>query len=202
MKDIKKLEANKLIKELDYLKSELQYKSELISEVDNHFIKDVNDFLDNHPNLKKVFDEKLVTDEINATIEYDMPIEDSNNISEDSINLINSIIDPKLKSLYRSIVKSTHPDKIKNNNLKEIYIEATKAYENGSFLPIISICDRLSIPYEISDEETELFKSEIEKIKNRVNFLETTFTFKWYLSKDEKEKNFVILEYIRSQIVK
>lgn len=201
MKDIKKLEANKLIKELDYLKSELQYKSELISEVDNHFIKDVNVFLDNHPNLKKVFDEKMITDETNTTIEYDIPI-DNNIISEDSINLINSIIDPKLKNLYRSIVKSTHPDKIKNNNLKEIYIEATKAYESGSFLPIISICDRLSIPYEISDEETELFKSEIEKIKNRVSFLETTFTFKWHLSKDEKEKNFVILEYIRSQIVK
>lgn len=200
MKDIKKLEANKLIKELDYLKSELQYKSELISEVDNHFIKDVNVFLDNHPNLKKVFDEKLISEII--PIENNISLDENiTNIEEDSINIINSIIDPKLKNLYRSIVKSTHPDKIKNNNLKEIYIEATKAYENGSFLPIISICDRLSIPYEISDEETELFKFEIEKIKSRVSFLETTFTFKWYLSKDEKEKNFVILEYIRSQIV-
>ena len=78
---------------------------------------------------------------------------------------------PKLKSLYRVIAKTTHPDKINDDSLKELYLEATKAYENNNLLPIISICDKLKIPYEVDDGEFEFIKEQIEYLKKGGNLV-------------------------------
>ena len=104
--------------------------------------------------------------------------------------------------LYRSIAKSTHPDKLKDESLKELYIEATIAYESGNILPLFTICDKLRIPYDVTEEETDLIKDEIQSIKNRVSFLESTFTWQWYSQTDVNIREAVILSYIKAQLAK
>jgi hypothetical protein len=47
VENIKKLDINRLIKELDYVKSDFNYKSELLQEADPVFIKSVDSFLVN-----------------------------------------------------------------------------------------------------------------------------------------------------------
>ena len=199
MENIRKLEIHRLIKELDYIKSDLNYKSEILSNIDIEFIKNVNIFLEKHPSLKEVFEDKVNTkdnfkvDESQDTL---VDIEDIKPIDEEIYR------NPKIKDLYRSIVKSTHPDKLGNDILKDLYIEASIAYENNNMLPIFTICDRLMIPYELSDEETILIKSEINSLRDRVSFLETTFTWQWYNQDSESIKERVILSYIKAQLIK
>jgi hypothetical protein len=123
-------------------------------------------------------------------------------VSIEEIETKEEVKDPKLRSLYRSIAKSTHPDKIKDESLKELYLEATSAYDNNNILPILAICDRLRIPYEVTEEETNLIKSEIQSLKNRVSFLETTFTWQWYNQTDMNIRETVILSYIKAQLAK
>jgi len=202
---IKKLEVNKLIKELDFIKSDFNYKSELVHNIDKDFIRSVEEFLNNHPRLKKVFDEKVVPLEINVEKNTDDTTSLFNKTSEIPIDdrsfpdLIekDKEKDKKLKSLYRSIVKSTHPDKIKDSNLQELYLEATNAYEVDNILPILAICDILRIPYEISEDEISLIRDEINNFKNKINFLETTYTWKWVNS---ESKDQIVLDYIKYQL--
>ncbi len=209
MEHIRKLEVNRLIKELDYIKSDYNYKSELISEADYNFVKSVDTFLDGHPQIKQAFKEKASPVEVPQVdfIDKEEPvvIEESTNESpepefEVEYNVADEIRDSKLRMLYRSIAKSTHPDKLKDESLKELYIEATIAYESGNILPLFTICDKLRIPYDVTEEETDLIKDEIQSIKNRVSFLESTFTWQWYVQTDENIRETVILSYIKSQL--
>lgn len=205
MEHVKKLEINKLVKELDFVKSEYEYKHEVLQGIDKDFIDSVNLFLDKYPQLKQVFEEKTLNLNIDPVITtIDTSLIDT--IEETEIEEVkNEYIeesDTKLRRLYRSIAKSTHPDKLKSESLKELYLEATNAYNSNNLLPILSICDKLRIPYDVTDEETALIKDEISNIKSRVSFLETTYTWQWYINNDEKMRDEIILSYIKSRIIK
>ena len=193
MRTLKKLEINKLIKELEFVKSDLDYKSELLSEADFLFYESVNQFLEKHPELKDVFQEKIRRRK-EIIIENQMKLEVSEEIEEDKR-------EPKLKSLYRNIAKSTHPDKLHDDNLKEVYIEAKTAYENNDILEIFAICEKLNIPFEVSEEEVSLIREEIQKNKTRSSFLESTFTWQWFRQEDERTKEMIILDYIKRQMI-
>lgn len=198
MNRLKKLEFNRLIKELDFIKSDYDYKSDLINDVDQEFSESVNSFLEKHPKLNQVYTEK------ETLKEKDMDYQEIDHVDtlEDESVYEESIVNVKIQKLYRAIAKSTHPDISKNENFNEIYIEATNAYDSNDILPIFSICEKLNIPYEISDEEEKLLKSEIEKTKNRLKFLETTFAWIWYTQEDISIKDRVILSYIESRLSK
>ena len=202
MENIRKLEIHRLIKELDYIKSDLNYKSEILSETDSEFIKNVNLFLDKHPDLKEVFDEKITS--MSSVIVNESIKKKSEILVDDEVNyeVVEVHKDSKLKSLYRSIVKTTHPDKLKDDGLKDLYIEASIAYENNNILPILTICDRLMIPYDVTEEETTLIKTEISSLRDRISFLESTFTWQWYNHSDNNVKDMVILSYIKAQLIK
>jgi len=58
MSRLKQLEVKKLLKELDFIESDFNYKNEIVFESDINFIKSVNDLLDKHPMLKDVIDKK------------------------------------------------------------------------------------------------------------------------------------------------
>lgn len=199
-----KLEFNKLIKELDFIDSDLIYKSSLLKVADDSFIKDVNQVLDHHPKLRQILTEKQ-QERIKFIdfIEHPQPDTESpldHEIEEEEWVTENK--QPKLKSLYKEIAKSTHPDKNNQENLREVYLDAQKAYESNDLLQILSICDRLKINYDISNEEFELIKNEIDQKKQRIKFLESTYTWKWYHERSDIQKNQIILSYLQSQISK
>lgn len=194
VENFKKLEIIKLIKELDFVESEFQYRSEIIKEIDVEFRRQVENFLEINSELKDVF-----TKSVNVFTEAQIPVEPTVYVSEDE-EIVTIEKNPKLKSLYRTIAKATHPDKLKDDSLKEIYLQATKAYENNDLLPIISICDKLKIPFEINDEEFKSIKDKIETLRRRTNFLETTYPWQWYNQDNEQEKSQIVIRFIKSQI--
>jgi hypothetical protein len=206
---IRKLEIHRLIKELDFVKSDYDYKSELLVGADTEFIQDVHLFLNNHPELKVLFEEKTKVSEVSiptnndpivdSLVETTEPISYKPNVEDYEIVTIPK--DPKLKTLYRNIVKSTHPDKVNDFYLKELYMEATKAYDNDSLLPILTICDKLGIPYDISEEETNLIRDEISTLRTKSQFLESTYTWKWCQHTDDNIREMVILSYVKKQIL-
>lgn len=212
MSKIKLLQLKKLLKELEYIESDFEYRSELISEADNEFIKSINSFLDIHPDVKDVYDKKI-NEKIDKSIKSNQessPIttEETNEIEEEPIyesmvdNVVTDLVETntKLKKLYREIVKLTHPDKIKKPTLNDLYIKATQFYNFNDKIGIYRICSELNIDYDI-DEGDEVFISErIESLKKRISFLESTFTYKWFESDSEEEKNKIMVEYIKLRI--
>ncbi len=194
-----KLEFNRLIKELDFIDSDLVYKSTLLKVADEHFIKNVNDVLETFPQLKQIVDDR--TNQRYNLINDD-PIIITPIDEVDETEIVFETKDQRLKTLYRQIARSTHPDVASQSNLQEVYLEAQKAYDSNDLVQIMSICEKLKIDYEITNEEFQLIKDEINTKKQRIKFLESTYTWKWYQVSSTEEKNKIILNYLETQVSK
>ena len=109
---LKKLEVVKLIRELDFVESEFNYKSEMLKEIDYEFKKEVESVLSSNQELKNVFTKSV--DEFNKekTKVLNEHYEKINTFEETETIERN----PKIKSLYRVIAKTTHPDKVNDDN--------------------------------------------------------------------------------------
>ena len=214
MSKIKLLQLKKLLKELEYIESDFEYRSELISEADNEFIKSINNFLDIHPDIKDIYDKKI-NEKIDQSIKKNQesnPITEELEVTEDieeepiyeSVmdNVVTDLVETnvKLKKLYREIVKLTHPDKIKKQNLNDIYIKATQFYNFNDKIGIYRICSELNIDYDIDDDDEIFISERIDSLRKRITFLESTFTYKWFESESEEEKNKIMVEYIKLRI--
>jgi enoyl reductase-like protein len=108
-------------------------------------------------------------------------------------------LNSELKKLYRNIAKTTHPDKVSNNRLNDLYNEATIAYDEFDIITLYKVSSELNIEFEFDDDFIDSVKSKIDNIKNSANMLENTYTFKWINSNDE-ERNKIIFEFIKSKI--
>lgn len=212
MNKLKSLEIKKLLKELEFTESDFEYRNLAVSEADSLFINSINDFLAQHPELKKIYDDKI-TEKINKTIEKIQkksndetekldenvqddisPIEEEHKNDEDKTNI------SQIKKLYREIVKLTHPDKVKSNKHNELYIKSSKYYESGNKIGIYSICNELDIEYEIEEDDVILISEQISSLKNKINFIESTFAWQWYNCEDEMLKSQILLNFIKLKI--
>jgi hypothetical protein len=195
---LRNLEIVKLIKELDFIESDFNYKTELLKEMDKEFKKNLEIILENSPELKNIFTNSVDFVE-NKKIQNIITEKHEVELNEDLV--IYEEKNSKLKSLFRTIVKKTHPDLSKDENFAEIYLQAKKAYEDNNLCPIISICDKLKIPFEIDDDEFNFMRNQVSTFKIRSQFLETTYTWQWYKCEDTDIKNQIIINFIRSQII-
>jgi hypothetical protein len=207
MSRLKQLEIKKLMKELDFIESDFTYKSEIVNEADSNFIKSVNNLLEKHPLLKDVFDKKINNkiDNIFQIRAEDLKdkIEAINESYQDSIGeevIVEKVIDKRVRKLYREIAKITHPDRIDNKKLNDLYIKATHYYNNNDITGTYSICDDLDISYEPDDSDNQLISDKIKDIKGKITFIESTMTWNWYHSTDETEKEQLVLRYIKNQL--
>lgn len=194
------LEAKKLMRELAYLKSDLEYKNEIVSDADGKFISSVNNFLDVHPELKTLFDAKI-NERFERIISssVDSSCDSRENAEEKEFN--NRIeAGAKVKRLYREIAKLTHPDKVSDQRMNEMYLDAKRFYKEDDLIGMYGVCERLGIDYEVDEEELQSLKDQIEGTKERIAMLESTTTWVWNSSEDESFRNDIILRYVGSQI--
>lgn len=221
--DLSKLKIKKLMNELNYLKSDIDYKQEMLNNADKEFLKELNSVLDSNDKLKESFEEKEnikmgdimkepeesessdsdieEPDDIEANdIEQSNNDNDSGNISEKVEVKSKEVKSKKVKSLYREIVKLTHPDKVNDDNLNRLYLEATDGYDNNDIFHLYLICDKLDINYSVEDEDMNNMDNKVSELKSRSNFLESTFTWKWLNGKDDLEKKKIIIQFINMKL--
>lgn len=186
---MQELENIKLIRELNYLKSEFEYKSSLVEMYNIDFRNWVDKILNINSELKDIFEQNTQESKVGSISNSE---EESDEVTVES---------DKLKSFYRQIVKLTHPDRIQGDSLNLIYNEANIAFKNGDSLEMLLICDRLGLPYQIDDEEKELLKSEISDLRNKIIMLESTYPYQWAIKEDDDAKNVIALNYIKKLIL-
>lgn len=186
---IQELENVKLIRELNYLKSEFEYKNSLVELYNIDFRNWVDRILNINLELKEIF-------EINNS-----PIDERKEEEEIKDSESDYKSSDKLKGFYRQIVKLTHPDRIQGDTFNVIYNDANQAFKSGKSIDILLICDRLGLPYEISEEEKESLKQEISDLRNRIVMLESTFPYQWAIKEDDDAKNMIALNYIKNVIL-
>ena len=201
MDRIKLLEIKKLFKELDYVQSDFEYRSEIISEADTNFLNVVNSFLDGHPELKELYESK-VNDRVNqfiSTESYEPINEQSQNYFEEDEIFIDDK-SPKVKKIYREIVKITHPDKSNKKSHNDIYLKATEYYNMNDKISLYKLATELDIDYDIEYDDNIEIQRRIDEFKGRINFLESTFTYQWIRIDDEIQKNEMMINFIKMRI--
>lgn len=203
MNRLQYLQTKKLFKELDYMESDFEYRNEIISEADSEFIIQVNNFLEEHPRLKEIYDEKIdnqIQKSILRNTEEVIELFEEEDIETETIFYEEEPKLPKVKKLYREIVKLTHPDKVRIKSLNDLYLMATKYYENNDKIGIYKVCTELEINYDLDEEDNQIIQSKIEDLKRRIQFLESTFTWQWINTNSDKEKNEMLFNYIKLRL--
>ena len=194
------LQTKKLFKELEYMESDFEYRNEIISEADSDFISKVNNFLEEHPKLKEIYDEKIdnhIQKGILKNTEEIIEFFEEEQVEEE---IFEEVKLPKVKKLYREIVKLTHPDKVDQKSLNDLYLTATKYYDNNDKIGLYKVCTDLDIDYDLDDEDNQIIESKIDDLKRRIEFLESTFTWQWINTDGEKEKLEMMIQFIRMRL--
>ena len=193
MDRIKFLQTKKLLKELDYIQSDYDYKNEVISEADSQFILNINMFLEKYPELKEIYNNRTDSQIINK-IESKINL----NINDDLIMSENKPL--HIKKIYREIVKLTHPDIVSDKILNEYYISATDLYNHNNEVGIYKICMDLNIDKYLDEIDSKLIEEQIGNLKNRIAFLENTLAWMWLNAEDETYKQELLIKYIRARL--
>jgi hypothetical protein len=194
------LQTKKLFKELEYMESDFEYRNEIISEADSDFISKVNNFLEEHPELKEIYDEKIdnhIQQSILKNTEEVIELFEEEVIEQE---ISEEVKLPKVKKLYREIVKLTHPDKVDQKSLNDLYLTATKYYDKNDKIGLYKVCAELDIDYDLDDEDNQIIESKIDDLKRRIEFLESTFTWQWINTSGEKEKLEMMIQFIRMRL--
>lgn len=193
MNHLKYLEFQRLMKELQFVESDYQYQSEIMRISDIEFFKSVEIILNQFPQLKDIYNQKQ-DEHLHKIISQSI----SDKFTE--IKVPNEKIElPEAKKLYRDIAKATHPDKIKNDKLNNLYLEATEAYEQNDIVTLYKVCSELNLEFELPDNFINQVKNKINSYKQQTSYFENTYTYKW-LKSEEVGKNKIVIEFIRSKI--
>lgn len=191
MSKLKLLEVQRLLKELQFVESDYLFQSEILKQSEHQFLTSVHSILDTYPDLKIIWDERSRRDQ---TLKSDVSLIDDTEI------ITKPAIEPEVKKIYRDIVKTTHPDRIKNPKLNELYLEATAAYESNDIVNLIRVCNDLMIDVEWRDDVLKKVEERISLIKQQIHFLESTYTFKWLKSHDDNDRNKIVLKFIENTL--
>ena len=113
MSKLKLLEVQRLLKELQFVESDYLFQSEILKQSEHQFLTSVHSILDTYPDLKIIWDERSRRDQ---TLKSDVSLIDDTEI------ITKPAIEPEVKKIYRDILKTTHPDRIKNPKINELYL--------------------------------------------------------------------------------
>lgn len=181
---IHELHINKIIQEYSYLKSDEEFKKEVISTRQSEFLKIINQTLSTYsPDQLKKHDENQ-----GPPVEHKKPGIDIDEIPNNT--------KVKAKNVYRDIVKLTHPDKVDDEELNELYIEAKEAYEVYDLFELYFIARSLNIKLKLTFEEMDTLNKLIELKKQNIKSLESSYVWLWINGSSEDEKTRIVNQFI------
>lgn len=211
-KAIKKLELKKLFKEYGFLKTDEEYKIELLNSYGPEFEESIYSIFKNNPDLDLLFNKGQASNDKESSISAQSKLigieiyyPDSNIQLDNSIELYTGItksdvseifINDDVKKLYRSIATKTHPDKVSNKYLNDLYIKSQVAYKKNDFFTLYLICNDLDIDYEIIPERVIEFKGIIKALHAKNFRIEQTYLWAWIHEENEVIKHNILKHFI------
>ena len=151
---LKQLEIKKLLSEYEYLIVDDEYKQQIITDYSSQFISEINE-------TAGIKEEKEEEGDI-------PPPEKKEIIKKINDEDLTDETKKRMKSMFRGIMKKTHPDKVQSEELVDIYIKSKEAYETNDILGLCFYANKLNIIVELSDMEIEILKDMIKEEKRRV----------------------------------
>jgi hypothetical protein len=219
MKDsVRKLELKKLIQEYSFLLTDEVYKKEVINENQTDFLKAIHEKkielgqIEDKPYQPENSEEKVNNEDSESSKGSDV---DEDNVSE---NVEKNEDDenseeqqgeqegggedkkqkksPKIKKLYREIVKNTHPDKTNSNEHVESYNRARSAYEKNDLIELYFVAISLDIDVELDENDLLNINETISSKRRELHNLEQSYLWLWYNAKTKEQRDMVVNLFI------
>jgi hypothetical protein len=176
------LRFKRLVKELSFLKSDLEYHSAEHKQRRDIFYEDLEEFL---KTSEFVFSEQKT--EMNMKNVY-KPKEQSLRVDRETD------LHKQNKEMYRKIAKKTHPDLNSDPDKIAMFKKAAVAIEEDDWYTLFSLSETLGIEVEEhSPMHIEWLKMEIEKTRSIINGITTTY--EWIYSEPNANKHLVLTNY-------
>lgn len=170
-----------LLKKLCYNKNLYEYISSIDEDIRKMFIENVEKYIkNNNINIEINTNTKSSTNDI---ITYNL---------NDVIISNNDIDDNEIKTLYRKIVKITHPDVNNDSIMQNIYIKTNNFYKNKDIFGLYCICDFLNINVELTKNDIYKIKIEIKNLKDKIKMIKNSIYWKWYMCKNKNKMKYII----------
>ena len=185
---LKQLEIKKLLTEYDYLVIDEEIKTEVVNEYLPKFTEEINEFT-NKIEGKKKEEKKEVKKGVDVNNGEPKEKEIKKVIEDDDLPKETK---DRIKKLFREIVKKTHPDKTKSEDLIDIYIKSKEAYESNDILKLAYYANKVDINVELSDMEIQLLNDLIIYKKEELSEIEKSWLWKWYKANTESERDVII----------
>lgn len=184
MKRLKDLEIRKIILEIELIEIDEKYSKEFVDNYRHLFNK----------HLRKISPEFF--EKTNPPIENQKEEEQEEKVSKEVIEVDEEEL-KKIKKVYKEISKICHPDKTKDENLNELYVQANLAYEKNDLTELIKISNMLSLDFEIEETDIATLRRQLEKRKSNLIKIEGTFLWLWVNAKTDESKENIIKMYVQ-----
>ena len=185
------------MQEVKYLRSELEYQEEVLSEY--HLL-----FEEYYRRWCGENNVDIDTQEKNNSERIDMIIPKTEEQKHDSAGLVVlEDVKPKQKEgmkkmnkLYRKIAMELHPDK--QNGDDKRFVKINEAYENGEWSVLLEEANELGIDPSDFSHLSELLNDEAIKLKERITHNNGIYSWKFYeCEEDENCKQNIIKSFLK-----
>jgi len=104
----------------------------------------------------------------------------------------NKKLEDSFKSIFRKIAIETHPDKVRSDDFRECYEEATFAAKNSDIFELFGIASDLKVDItELSFDEIDSLRSSIKEKRIELSKIYNNIVLKWYYSNNKTKDKFV-----------
>lgn len=193
----------KLVKELLFTYSELEYVEEVLGDAHAEFESYYQDYCQrkevpinelnerNSKKLEKVYPKNKPKTDEEGIVQYEA----------DSSTKENHKV---FQRMYRIIAKKLHPDKFSNQEETpeiiekvEAFKQATGAYNKNNWAKFLDICEKHDILPTRYEKVNSIIRDEISKINKQVNNKKLSFSWRLYECEDGEEcKEKVIKDFL------
>ena len=174
----------RLVKELSYCRSDLEYHKAEFKERKVTFVEDYEKFLEETE--FQVSEEKVVNHVVDVfkPRQQAKPEEKKADLSEQN------------KEMFRKIAKKTHPDLHQDPDKTKMIQKASNAIEEGDWYALYELSEALGIEVDKhTPEHLEWLKAEIKKTMGIIKTI--TSTYEWIYSEPDANKQAVLTNYCK-----
>tara|TARA_Y100000389_G_C17454290_1_gene516993 strand:+ start:474 stop:1667 length:1194 start_codon:yes stop_codon:yes gene_type:complete len=182
---LKQLEIKKLLLEYSYLLTDEELKDEIIDEYQPQFMES---FLKKTNKASEKEEEGKSKEDIEDKDKKEPKPKEKKPIKKKiEDDLLSDETKKRLKTMFREIMKKTHPDKVNSEDLVHFYVLAKEAYEENNIVQLAFVAQQINIDVDLGEDEIEFIKQLIKEKQDEVKGKETSWLWLWYKAEGNEE---------------
>ena len=174
------------IKKLTLQHSYLILEKEEVDEICLQSDKQIREMIEQRypEEYKKIFENKIT--------KPNPDVQNKEEISEE-VEATKNKKNNDVKKLYRKIAEKTHPDKIGDDTLSDMFSKASLAYQENDLATLLELAGNLNIELmELTPESIQILENNVVLLSKKIHTQKSTAAWSFHVAKTDEEKDLVL----------